>query len=86
MYPVFSRGCLLGPGMAVCVLGAQVGSVLRLEGMGWAAEFLVSAGSPGKGKLTFVKSPLCLSDFTIRTTLQSRCYFPFMAKETVIMK
>lgn len=25
VYPVFSRGCLLGPGTAVCVLGAQVG-------------------------------------------------------------
>lgn len=26
-------------------------------GMGWAAEFSVPAGCPGKGKLTFVKSP-----------------------------
>lgn len=25
MYPVFSQGCLLGPGMDVCALGAQLG-------------------------------------------------------------
>lgn len=32
------------------------------------------------------ESRLCLSDFTTRTTLRSRCYFPCMVKETVIMK
>lgn len=54
---MFSQSCLLWPGMDACTPGAQIGAVLRLEGMGWAAEFSVSAGCLGKGKLTFVKSP-----------------------------
>lgn len=46
-----------------------------------ASEFLVSACRPRKGKLTFVRAPFCLFNFMLRTTICSRCYFPFMVKE-----
>lgn len=69
MYPVSSQGCLLGPGMDVCALGAQLRARAEPGRRGWAAELLVSAGSPGKGKLTCVQSCLCLSGFRVRTTV-----------------